>query len=118
MLFFCALKDVFILIGLHRLIFLPAKHFKSVEQSLQTWSANQMSSFSELKITKMLSKENGLADLKSYNSKFLSRVYPKGTERSESVVLFVILKKKKKKKDLVSIAAITCRLALGTQIAR
>lgn len=79
----CAGCCCFSVIVVKRLIFLPAQSFKSFEECLESWPANGMASFSELKTSKLIAKDNG-AGLKAHNAKFLSRVYPKGSRFDSS----------------------------------
>ena len=71
--------------SLSKLVFLNAKHFKSFTECSSSWQAYHMSSFSEPKTFKILEKggEN-IAEFRKYNSKCLSRIYPKGTRFDSS----------------------------------
>ncbi len=70
---------------LGRLMFLSASHFKSLEDCVKTWAANEMASFSEPKTFKILSKGAAGVDLfRAYNSRHLSRIYPRGTRFDSS----------------------------------
>ncbi|CAN8004371.1 unnamed protein product, partial [Ixodes hexagonus] len=60
-----------------------ASHFKSFEES-EDWHFNEMTSFSEGKAAKLSSTDQGARDFVRYNSKHLSRIYPKGTRTDSS----------------------------------
>lgn len=75
-------KPVKISEELSKLIHLKAVHFKSFEKSKEEGKAWEMSSFSENKTNKILkSNPQGFLD---YNTRQLSRIYPKGTRFDSS----------------------------------
>lgn len=60
-----------------------ASHFKSFEEA-EKWHFYEMASFSEGKAAKLSSTVQGARDFVRYNSKHLSRIYPKGTRTDSS----------------------------------
>jgi Ca2+-binding EF-hand superfamily protein len=67
------------------LTYFSTGHFKSLEDCVKNWSANEMASFSEPKAFKMLSKgAAGVELFRSYNARHLSRIYPRGTRFDSS----------------------------------
>ncbi|XP_029839472.2 1-phosphatidylinositol 4,5-bisphosphate phosphodiesterase eta-2 isoform X1 [Ixodes scapularis] len=60
-----------------------ASHFKSFEEA-EKWHFYEMASFSEGKAAKLSSTDQGARDFVRYNSKHLSRIYPKGTRTDSS----------------------------------
>lgn len=66
------------------LVFLKATKLKKFQQ-IEEWKPFQMTSFSETRIGKILSKgDEGFQLMSDYNNRFLSRVYPKATRFDSS----------------------------------
>ena len=67
------------------LVYLKATKLKKIENAHESWIPTQMTSFSEKRSLKILSKgDEGFQQLVDYNNKFLSRIYPKATRFDSS----------------------------------
>ncbi len=68
---------------LSKLIFLQSTKCHKFDDA-KPWQAYQMASFSEPKTFKILSSDAGFREFREYNSRVLSRIYPKGTRFDSS----------------------------------
>lgn len=67
------------------LIYLKGEHFKSFQHVAENWKPFQMCSFSEPKTFKNIHQGDiGMQNLWMYNSRCISRIYPKGTRFDSS----------------------------------
>ena len=69
---------------LNALIYLKTKKLAKFPTGYESFSPNNMTSFSENRVNRILQPESGFQNLRLFNSRHISRVYPKGTRFDSS----------------------------------